>query len=443
MCFFNCRFYRVFAVLLAMAAVFFFACAEKEEKSVEEITDSIKVADSLNVVEDSLSRYVQGEIQPNQGLFQALRSLDVDNASALYIVNVLRFNVELTNLKVGEKIRVLFSGDSAQITEFVYEPNPVVDHKLVLDTATGKLKYLKEELPSDTTYRLIAGKLEEGSTLNQSLLDMDVPTQLTQVINGVLMCKISFRTDARQGDSFTAMLKEVHYKDTWISGSVLYVSYSGVRTGFHEAFRYVDEDPKSSYNAHYTPTGQALVHSGLRYPLDRLHIVSSYGRRYHPVSGRRRMHYGVDYRASTGTPIYSVAKGHVVLSGYDRYSGNKIAIRHADRSTSYYLHLSKKMVRKGQKVVSRQIIGRVGSTGYVTGAHLHFGFKNSRGRWINPLSKRMIATPKLTGERLVRLKQQIRKIRDLVEAAEATRYPENEPQLTHNTLSDDTTSQGI
>jgi murein DD-endopeptidase MepM/ murein hydrolase activator NlpD len=107
-----------------------------------------------------------------------------------------------------------------------------------------------------------------------------------------------------------------------------------------------------------------------------------------------------------------VAKGKVVVSDYDQYSGNKIAIRHADNSTSYYMHLSSRGVGVGAQVTGGQVIGRVGSTGRSTGPHLHLGFKNAQGQWINPRSKTMIATPKLQGERMARLTQQIVGIRE-------------------------------
>ena len=177
--------------------------------------------------------------------------------------------------------------------------------------------------------------------------------------------------------------------------------------------------PKSTYNAHYTESGEALIFDGLRYPLDRLHITSPFGSRIHPITGQRKMHSGIDYGSPRGAPVYAVAKGKVVVSGFDNLSGNKIAIRHADNSTSYYMHLQSRGVGVGQQVTGGQVIGRVGSTGRSTGPHLHLGFKNAQGQWINPKSKTMIATPKLQGERLARLQKQVVAIREDIQKTES------------------------
>ncbi|MCF0221313.1 MAG: M23 family metallopeptidase, partial [Fibrobacter sp.] len=149
---------------------------------------------------------------------------------------------------------------------------------------------------------------------------------------------------------------------------------------------------------------------------DRLHITSPFGSRIHPVTGQRKTHYGIDYGGNpVGTPVYSVAEGKVTVSGYDEYSGHKIAIRHRDNSESWYMHLSTRGVGVGASVSARQVIGRVGNTGRSTGPHLHLGFKNEKGVWINPASKTMIAAPKLMGERLARLKKEVAEIRQEIE----------------------------
>ncbi len=402
-------------------------CSSKESENKDEQkekVDSLVVQEAIPV--DTL--LVEGEVLPNKGLFQALDSMGVDDSISLQLVNVIRFKVDLTGMRAGERLWVRFFEDGVHIKEFGYQPNVILKHVLRLDSTNQKYNYEEERMETEVRYRKIEGLLEDGSSLNAALLAKKIPKNLTQTVNGILLCKISFRTDARAGDQWKVVLREEYYGEALIDGRVLYASYNGVRTGEHEAFRYMEEDRKSSYNAHYTSKGEALIHTGLRYPVDRLHISSSYGYRRHPVTGRRKMHRGVDYASPRGANVYAVAEGVVIKSSYDRLNGNAVAIRHADKSTSYYLHLSRRSVSRGARVRSRQVIGKVGSTGLSTGPHLHFGFKNSGGSWMNPLRKKMIATPKLKGERYQKLQVQISEIKEVLaklEPVESVQVPDS------------------
>lgn len=380
--------------------------------------DSPVVQSTIKSPVKVISKWISAQVEPNDGLFQVLEKLNVKQVQALELINRLRFEVDMTTLRVGQTISVLWGDDSLKVEELKFEPNQITTHHIKWQPDSSNYSLETIEKPTTKKYRFVHGVLKSGSTVDQILYANDIPSYLVQTINGVLLCKISFRSEAQPGDEFSALLEEDYFDGKVVRGNVLYTSYKGRVTGFHEAFRYQDpKDDKSSFNAHYTPEGEALIASGLRYPVDRLHVSSNYGMRRHPVTGKRRMHSGVDYAAPRGTRVYSVAPGRVVVSSYDQYSGNKVAIKHADKSTSYYLHLNKRLVRIGQDVISRQLIGRVGATGRVTGPHLHFGFKKPSGQWMNPARKKMIATPQLEGDRLVDLKGQIAHIKEQREKA--------------------------
>ncbi len=381
--------------------------------ALEALENSI-AREEERILELKSNRY--GQIRAGMGMFQALADLGLDLGTSLTLVKTLSDSVELLNLAAGERIRIQIDPvDTSVVKSFSYTPHPAVSHTLT--KKGGGYVYTKIERPCEIRHSLYEGVLERGSSIDQALRALGIHGSMVGTANGVYLCKLPLRTHARAGDRFRILLRERYYQDSIrIDGEVLYVSYEGARTGFFEAFRYDDGDPKSSYTAHYTEGGEALIHSGLRYPLDRLHISSPYGMRRHPMTGRRTMHNGVDYRAPKGTPVYSVAKGKVVKSGYDSRNGNYVAIRHSDGYTSYYLHLNKRSVARGQNVVARQVIGTIGSTGTSTGPHLHFGFKRPNGSWMDPLMKRMIATPKLEGERLVRLTEQIGQITHVLDS---------------------------
>ncbi len=85
-------------------------------------------------------------------------------------------------------------------------------------------------------------------------------------------------------------------------------------------------------------------------------------------SGR---HTGVDFACASGTPVRVVANGVILSAGYDGAYGNRIEIRHADGAVTTYSHLSSIAIGAGS-VKAGRVIGRVGSTGNTTGAHLHF-----------------------------------------------------------------------
>ncbi len=360
-----------------------------------------------------------GVVERGQGLFQALRGVGVEGATALEVINALRDEVEFSSLKVGDAIEADFS--DGKLSSFSFSQNPAEFH-LLKRTGTGdKWVYTFKEKPTFWYSKIVEGSLKKGSTLQADLISQGLSRIVTGEVVNILLCKVNFRLNAREGDKFKVLVKERKLGNQIIETKVMYTSYSGTRAGKNEAFYYDDGVKGSTFTAHYTKDGQALIRSGLRYPLPRLHIRSHYGKRTHPVTGRRAMHRGVDLRGYNGQPVRSVASGKVVVSSYNKFAGNKVAIRHRDGSTSYYLHLKGRRVRVGQWVRSYQVIGSVGATGRVTGPHLHFGFKKPNGRWMNPMNKRMIATPKLTGARLMQLEKQVLVSESLIDSLEISR----------------------
>jgi murein DD-endopeptidase MepM/ murein hydrolase activator NlpD len=96
-------------------------------------------------------------------------------------------------------------------------------------------------------------------------------------------------------------------------------------------------------------------------------------------------HPGLDFPAGAGAPVGAAGRGCVSFAGYDSGGyGNLVIIRHRLGVSTLYAHLSQIDVRKGQCVVGHNRIGRVGSTGFSTGPHLHFEIR-VRGAAINPM----------------------------------------------------------
>jgi murein DD-endopeptidase MepM/ murein hydrolase activator NlpD len=122
-------------------------------------------------------------------------------------------------------------------------------------------------------------------------------------------------------------------------------------------------------------SGQVLVPSGhgvLAVPIPGAPITSGFGPRVHPIYGDVRMHTGIDFGASAGTPIRAAANGVVVSAGPLGGYGNATVIDHGNGLATLYGHQSRIAVSPGQRITRGQVIGYVGCTGLCTGPHLHF-----------------------------------------------------------------------
>lgn len=115
----------------------------------------------------------------------------------------------------------------------------------------------------------------------------------------------------------------------------------------------------------------------------RVRLTSNYGMRRHPVSGRTKMHTGIDWAAARGTPILSTADGVVKKAGRMSGYGNIVIIQHDFGLETYYAHLNSIDVREGQRVSRGQKIGGMGTTGVSTGVHLHYEVRVN-GQPVNP-----------------------------------------------------------
>ena len=119
-------------------------------------------------------------------------------------------------------------------------------------------------------------------------------------------------------------------------------------------------------------------------PIRYTRFSSPFGYRTHPKTGKWTMHYGVDLAAPTNTPIYATRAGTVSVAAYQHNgAGHYVQINHGDGYRSIYMHMTRYVVKPGQKVTQGQLIGYCGSTGLSSGPHLHFGI-SLNGTYVNP-----------------------------------------------------------
>ena len=126
--------------------------------------------------------------------------------------------------------------------------------------------------------------------------------------------------------------------------------------------------------------------SGFLWPCPASHrITSSFGPRTAPVAGASTYHKGIDIGASSGSAIVASAGGRVTTATYSSSAGNYVVVSHGNGISTVYMHASALYVSVGDVVSQGDTIAAVGSTGYSTGPHLHFGVIVN-GSYVNPLN---------------------------------------------------------
>ncbi len=118
-------------------------------------------------------------------------------------------------------------------------------------------------------------------------------------------------------------------------------------------------------------------------------VTSSYGVRLDPFTKKLAFHGGLDFRADEGSNVFAALSGTVEYAGRKGLYGNVVIIKHDKGYKTLYAHLQKPLVKKGDQVSRKDVIGLAGSTGRSTGPHLHFEL-HKRGKKLDPLQADLI-----------------------------------------------------
>jgi len=331
---------------------------------------------------DSLA-LVRNILKANENLGAILSRYKVSGATIARIAQLPSELFDVRRLRANTPYSLIHSKDSVALG-FVYHASP---REYIVLNLSDTVSVTKGKNKIDTVTHTLTGII--ATSLYESVLEHGGDAALVNELFDIFAWDIDFWA-IPEGDTY----------------KVLYTTYEveGEPAGFghiqsavinhlgepYYAFSY--DLGEGNGREYFDAMGESRKGAFLRVPLQYTRISSRFSHsRFHPVLKRRRPHYGVDFAAPTGTPVYAIGDGTIRSAGYNGGAGNMIKVQHGEGFMSGYLHLSgfAKGIRKGVHVSQGQTIGYVGSTGLSTGPHLDFRL------WKNgiPLTPLRLSTP--------------------------------------------------
>jgi murein DD-endopeptidase MepM/ murein hydrolase activator NlpD len=313
-------------------------------------------------------------------------------------------------IKPGQSIHVSFSARDAaadaagsedrpplELVSLRLQASPEQDIQVARAAAEDSFVARAVERPLTRHVTGRRGRIE--SSLFVAGQEADIPVPIMIDLIRAYSFDVDFQREIQTGDGFELVYENYYDRAGALAktGDIIYaaLTLSGTRL---ELYRFT---PKSGRTDYFDASGQSARKTLMRTPIDGARITSGYGRRKHPILGYTKMHRGTDFAAPRGTPVYAAGDGVIELAGRKNGYGKYIRIRHNSTYKTAYAHLNgyAKTTRRGRRVKQGQVIGYVGSTGRVTGPHLHYEVMVN-GRQANPLKIRLPSGEKLKGGEL-------------------------------------------
>ncbi|SFE59753.1 peptidoglycan DD-metalloendopeptidase family protein [Flavobacterium xueshanense] len=389
---------QIFIIIIALFTLG--SCNKKEEIVPKKVVKLIAkksefgfVLANFNIVNDTVKRGdTFGTIIQNQ---------NIGDRKIYEIVAKVRDSFDVRSIRINRPFTLLRSKDKKhKLQVFIYQPDNlsyyVVDFR---DTAVAVYKKTK---PITIKRRTIGGVLKES--LSETLGNAKIEGALASKITKIYAYSIDFMK-LKKGDRFAITFTERFINDTVYDGvEELEASFFEYKGKIIYAFPFAQNSNKIDY---YDEQGKTLKNFFLKSPIKFSRISSRFStNRFHPVQHRWKAHKGTDYAAPRGTPITVTAGGVVEQSGFTAGNGNFVKVKHNGTYSTQYLHMSKILVRRGQRVNQGQVIGLVGSTGLATGPHVCYRFWKN-GKQVDALRLKLPTGEPMSGSNKSRFLEQI------------------------------------
>jgi murein DD-endopeptidase MepM/ murein hydrolase activator NlpD len=334
-------------------------------------------------------KITDGVITRGRTLSEVLRADGVSPQSISQIARALQGRFNFRKAMPGHSFRLVRDA-SGNVLEFRYHVSPT--QSFTVKRVGGELRATSDDGDLEARQTRIAGVIT--STLFQSITNLGEDGSLARDFSDIFAWDVDFQRNVRPGDSYQILYERLYRdaggRETYVRpGRILAARFQG-EDGEFTAVYFESSDGRGGY---YRPDGSSVEGQFLMAPLRHARITSNYSSaRRHPILKITRPHRGIDYAASIGTPVWSVADGVVIQRSWTGGNGNLVQVRHANGYVSSYAHLSRYAdgLRVGDRVEQKQVIGFVGQTGLATGPHVCFRIQKN-GRYVDPSGLRMPA----------------------------------------------------
>ncbi len=324
---------------------------------------------------------LQLQVEPGSNLYTMLQQVGVDRETIMSIVRASKDIHPLNRLTSGTRVVLRWWKEELAVPkriDFMLSPFD----RLVVERNANEWKAKPVRAETEREIVAFSGYIRESFW--ESSENAGMPAPVTIELADVFASMIDFARETRVGDRWRLLVEKI-YADGVPVGWGRVVAAEFENQGIvHSAVRFERADGKARY---YSRDGNSLMRKFLKSPMKFGRITSRFSqRRFHPILKIRRPHLGIDYGAPTGTPVLSVGDGRVLSARWEGGGGKTVKIFHGGRYKTAYRHLKNfaSGIRPGASVSMGQVIGYVGSTGRVTGPHLHFEFYLD-DRYVDPL----------------------------------------------------------
>lgn len=375
-------------------------------KSIAQDLELPNLAEQIAALQNDEQQFVQEEkIRPGDTLAVLLQRLGVQDQAAVEFIKSDKVARTIMQLKTGKKVQAQIDENGQlqwlRATLVDLRDNPT---NQVSITREGEKFYARSvaaqlERRVEMRAREIHGSLygATDATTDGGKLPDTIVAQLIEMFS----TNIDFRTDIKRGDRFNVVY-ETFWQDGEMvrAGRILAGEFTNRGTTYQTVWY---EDPVTKQGGYYSMDGKALKKGFLKSPLEFSRISSGFSNRIHPISGVWKAHKGVDYAAAQGTPIRASGDGVVSFAGTQGGYGNFVELKHWANYSTAYAHMSRFApgIRRGSQVKQGDVIGYVGSTGWSTGAHLHYEFRvGSQAR--DPMTVKVLNQAPMTAAEMAR-----------------------------------------